>query len=98
MKKVATLIVKGLFVIVLYTGSTFVLSAKGIQTVSEASAAVSPQQVYQYLVARGYKVSNLSQVTGSLDWTAETTKNNKNFLTTVHVVGSEIIGNTDVPI
>ncbi len=97
MKKSSNVIVKAIFVIVLYTVSTLLLSKSGVKTVSEAKAATSSQQVYQYLVSRGYQVYSLVQAKGSSDWDAKIYINGVYSITHIHVVGSSIIDNTDIP-
>ena len=98
MKHSFKILIKGLFIIVLFTGSTIVLSAAGVKTVNEANAAVSNQQVNQYLMERGYQVISLAPVTGykTEDWTAQTVLNGVRYNTIVHVSGTQIvdIGNT----
>lgn len=98
MKNTLKLAVKGLLVIVLFTGSTIALSTFGVKTVNEAKAYVSYEYVYQYLVNRGYQVITLEPVTGSKteDWIAHTVLQGVHYWTTVHVQGSEIIGVSDV--
>lgn len=98
MKKTAKLVLKGLLVIVLFTGSTIALTTIGVKAVNEAKAAVSYEQVYKYLTDRGYVVNTLDLVDGrGPDWVAKTVLNGINYNTTVHVQGDEIVGNTDVP-
>lgn len=92
MKTITQKLIKGLLVIVLFTGVSVALSTAGVQTVSEAKAAgvgggvaqgsagnasqVSANTVYQYLVNRGYSVQSLSQICGSTNWRAYTTAAN----------------------
>lgn len=99
MKNTAKLVLKGLLVIVLFTGSSLALSTVGVKSVSEAKAAVSYQQVYQYLVNRGYTVITLNPIDQSKgsNWIAHTILNGIHYWTTVHVSGNEIIVTTDVP-
>jgi hypothetical protein len=89
MKTITQKLIKGLLVIVLFTGVSVALSTTGVQTVSEAKAAgaggsavggpagqagqVSASAVYQYLVSKGYTVQSLNQICGSLNWKAYTT-------------------------
>ena len=99
MKKVAKLVLKGLLVIVLFTGSSIALSTTGVKSVNEANAA-SYQQVYDYLKLRGYVVITLNPVSpdkGS-NWIAHTVLNQVHYWTTVYVSPTgEIVGHTDVP-
>jgi len=99
MKNTVKLVVKGLLVIVLFTGSTIALSTFGVKTVNEAKAYVSYEYVYQYLLNRGYEVITLEPVVGpkTEDWIAHTVKQGVHFWTTVHVSGTQIIGISDVP-
>ena len=99
MKNTAKLLLKGLFVIVLFTGSSIALSTTGIKSVSEAKAAVSYQQVYQYLVNRGYTVVTLNPVDQSKgsNWIAHTILNGVHYWTTVYVSGDEIASVISVP-
>jgi hypothetical protein len=89
MKTITQKLIKGLLVIVLFTGVSVALSTTGVQTVSEAKAAgagggalggpagqagqVSASAVYQYLVSKGYTVQSLNPICGSLNWKAYTT-------------------------
>lgn len=84
--------------IVLFTGTSIALSTAGVRTVNEAKAAVSYDQVYQYLVNRGYTVVTLEPVSGAKEtnWIAHTIKNNVHYWTTVYVSGNQIINSTDV--
>lgn len=85
MKKITLNLVKGLLVIVLFTGVSVVLSATGVQTVSEASAKVigAPQgpagqsgqsltaaKVSQYLTSKGYDVYSVTPIAGTGKWRA----------------------------
>ena len=98
MRNVAKSIVKGLFVIVLFTGGSIALSTTGVKAVNEASAAVSSQQVTQYLVGLGYQVIALAPTKGSLDWDAHTSKGGIEYRTHIYVVGTQIVDHTDVPL
>ena len=97
MKQIAKSILKGLLVIVLFTGGSVVLSTAGVKSVSEAKAAVTGDQVNDYLVGLGYEVLDMKEKAGSEDWECHTYRNGVYYLTTVHVRGSEIIDHTDVP-
>ena len=99
MKNTAKLLLKGLLVIVLFTGTTIALSTIGVKSVNEAKAAVSYQQVNTYLINNGYTVVTLNPISGSKggDWIAHTIKNQIHYWTTVDCNGTEIIGQTDVP-
>lgn len=100
MKNAVKLVLKGLFVIVLFTGLSITLSTVGVKSVSEAKAAASYQQVYQYLNNNGYTVVTLNRVKdqSSLDWISHTIKNGIHYWTTVHVLGNQIIDHTDIPL
>lgn len=99
MKNTAKLVLKGLLVIVLFTGSTIALSTIGVKSVSEAKASVSYEQVYKYLVSKGYEVITLDPISGSKgpDWIAHTIKNGIHYWTTVVVEGEQIVTTNDVP-
>ena len=99
MKNTTKLVLKGLLIIVLFTGVSISLSTTGVKSVNEANAAVSYQQVYQYLVNNGYQVITLNPITGykTEDWIAHTVKNQIHYWTTVDVNGNAIIGVLDVP-
>jgi len=99
MKRTANFLLKGLIVIVLFTTTNIGLSSVGVNAVSEAKAAVSYQQVYQYLVSRGYEVVSLKPITSyrTEDWVSHTILNGIHYMTTIHVQGNEIIVTTDVP-
>src|SRR4051812_3720486 len=74
MKRSLKALVRGLLVIVLFTGSAITLSTAGVGTVSEANAAVSTQQVYQYLTSRGYQVLSMAETPekANEDWICQT--------------------------
>lgn len=97
MKHIAKSILKGLFVIVLFTGGSIALTANGVNTVSQVNAATS-NQVYEYLIANEYTVLSLEPKQGTkYDWTARTILNGRAFLTTIYCDATHIIGNNDVP-
>lgn len=98
MKRTANFLLKGLLIIVLFTTTAIGLSSIGVNTVSEAKAAVSYQEVYQYLVNRGYEVITLNPIVGykTENWIAHTILNGRHYMTTIYVQGNEIIGTTDV--
>jgi hypothetical protein len=97
MKQISKAVLKGLLVIVLFTGGSIVLSTTGVKTVSEANAATY-SQVYNYLVAHGYQVNSLVPKQGTpYDWTANTLKNGISYITTVNCTETEVWGNSDVP-
>jgi hypothetical protein len=111
MKKITLNLVKGLLVIVLFTGVSVALSTTGVQTVSEAHAGVgsgavqgpagqagqvSAAAVNQYLVSRGYTVQSLTPICGSLNWRAYTiAANGTQYITTVFVQSSQILSSND---
>ncbi|MDF2437995.1 MAG: hypothetical protein K0Q95_2371 [Bacteroidota bacterium] len=97
MRQVVKLVLKGVLLIALFTGGSVVLSTKGIKTVSEANAA-SYSQVNEYLVSHGYTVVSLAPKSGSMDWTAQTSKNLVRYTTTVYCTETSIVGNTDMPL
>lgn len=97
MKQFSKTIIKGLFVIVLFTTGSVALSTSGAKTVNTASAAVGYNQVYEYLISKGYIVNNMAPDPGSkYNWIASTTLNGKNYRTTVYCNSDQIIGNADV--
>lgn len=96
MKKLALNVAKALFVIVLFTTVSVTLSASGVNTVSEAKAAVPYDVVNDYLVNLDYTVVNLREVQGSENWIAHTILNGQHFQTTIFVKGCEIITHEDV--
>jgi hypothetical protein len=98
MKKVSISLLKGLLIIVLFTGTSVVLSTVGVKTVSEAHAAVTETDVNNYLVAHGYYVVTLAPKSGTqYDWLSHTIKNGRHYWTTVHCTAGEIVGHEDVP-
>ncbi|MFL5763811.1 MAG: hypothetical protein ACJ77K_07705 [Bacteroidia bacterium] len=99
MKRSFKALVKGLFIIVLFTGSAITLSTAGVETVSEAKAAVSSQAVYQYLTSRGYQVIDMVETPekANEDWICHTVFHNIQYQTTVYVSGTQITGQVDVP-
>lgn len=97
MKQFSKTLIKGLFVIVLFTAGSVALSTNGAQTVNAASAAIGYNQVFEYLTSKGYTILNLAQDTGTkYNWIAHTILNGREYCTTVYCNSSEIIGNADV--
>ena len=97
MKNIGKFIIKALVVIVLFTGTSIGLSSVGVKSVSEAKAAVSYQQVYAYLVSRGYTVVSLKPYGNSANWMSHTIFDGIHYQTTVLVEGNQIIGVLDSP-
>lgn len=97
MKRISRILLKGLLVIVLFTSTSIVLSTAGVKTTNEAFASVSKYQVYQYLVANGYCVYDLTSVQGTENWVGHTYKGGVYYITTVHVKDSQIIDHEDIP-
>ena len=96
MKNLASSLLKGLLVIVLFTGGSFVLSTTGVKTVNEAQAAVSEAQVIEYLEECGYQVISANPKPNTMeDWICHTIFNGEHRWTTVYVSGSCIVGNAD---
>src|SRR3954465_4301925 len=98
MKNLSKMIVKTLVITGFLTAGTAALSTSGVQTISEARAAVSYQTAYTYLTNHGYTVLSLQETPerANEDWIAHTVKNNVNYTTTVLVSGTSIIGVEDV--
>ena len=98
MKHISKTLLKGLFVIVLFTTGSVVLSTTtGVQTVNTASASIGYNQVYEYLTSKGYTVFTLCPDPGTkFNWIAQTTINGVHYNTTITCTSSEIIGNNDV--
>jgi len=98
MKKLSKMLVKGVFVITLFTGISVTLSTNGIKSVNEAHASASYQQVYSYLSTNGYTVVSLDPIVNlrTEDWTAHTVINSVDYTTQIHVKNSSIIGHEDV--
>lgn len=97
MKNLSKTLVKGLLLITFFTGVTVVLSTSGVKTINEAHAAVSKQQVYAYLVNRGYTVYTITAIQGTNDFICQTQLQGINYWTTVYTDGTSIIGMHDVP-
>ena len=98
MKKLSISLLKGLLVIVLFTGTSIVLHTTGVKTVSEAKAGVSEQEVVDYLEELGYTVISAAPKPNTVaDWICHTILNGTHYWTTVHVQGNNIVGQTDVP-
>lgn len=97
MKRISKAVLKGLLVVILFTGGSIALSTTGVNTVSEANAATY-NQVYEYLLTRDYTVVTLEPKQGTeFDWLAHTIKNGVHYWTTVYCTESSIVGNADVP-
>ena len=97
MKNLSKTLVRGLLVIVLFTGISVGLSTSGIKTINEAHAAVSKQQVNSYLVNRGYTVYSINPIQNTTNFICQTKLNGINYWTTVYTDGTNIIGIYDVP-
>jgi hypothetical protein len=98
MKRSLKALFRGLLVIVLFTGSAITLSTAGVETVSEAKAAVSAQAVCQYLTSRGYQVISYCETPekANEDWICHTVLQGIHYTTTVYVEGTQIIGHGDI--
>lgn len=96
MKQSTKFFIKALLVIVLFTTGSIALSTVGIKSVSEAKAAVSQQQVIQYLTAKGYTVITMAPYKGTADWIGHTILNGRDYMTHVYVTDNQIVGNEDV--
>lgn len=97
MKQFVKTALKGLLIIVLFTGGSIALSTMGAKTVNTASAATY-NQVYEYLVARGYTVISLCpQTDGKYDWQAVTIKHDITYNTIIYCTATSIVTNTDTP-
>ena len=98
MKRLSKNLVKSLTVITLFTAAAVTLSTSGVPAISEAHATANASQVNSYLTGCGYTVYSETPITWyrTDDWQANTTKNGVNYITTVHVSGSNIIGHEDV--
>lgn len=98
MKKLSTSLLKGLLVIILFTGTSIVLHTTGVKTVSEAKAAVSEQEVVDYLEELGYTVVSAAPKPNTIaDWICNTILNGHHYSTTVIVQGTNIVGTCDSP-
>jgi len=99
MKQIAKSVLKGLFIVILFTGGSVALSTTGANTVSAANATVSANQVYQYLTEYGYTVMSCEPKPATkFDWTAHTIIGGRYFITTIHCNGQTIIGTDDSPL
>lgn len=97
MKQFSKAVLKGLLIIVLFTGGSIALSTTGVKTVSEAKAATY-NQVYEYLLSKGYTVNSLAPKQGTqYDWTANTVKNGNLYITTIYCTENSIVGHADYP-
>lgn len=98
MKQIAKTVLKGLLVIILFTGGSLVLSTSGVKTVNEAKAATY-NQVYEYLIANGYTVLSLEPNPGAsrYEWLAHTIKGGKEYSTSIFCTETSVTGHTDVP-
>jgi hypothetical protein len=95
MKKLLVNLLKGLLVVILFTGTSVLLfSTADVKTVNEAQANVNETQVIDYLEECGYKVVACSPKPNTVsDWTARVVSgNNRQYNVIVHVSGDEIVG------
>src|SRR5471030_2619734 len=99
MKQSFKILIKGLLVIVLFTGSSIALSTGGVKTVNEADAAISTQQIWNYLVNHGYIVYSVNSISGTNNFICSTQLQGVNYSTTVYTDGvNKIIEVTNQPI
>ncbi len=98
MKRISSILLKGLLVIVLFTCASVVLNTSGVKTVNEACASLSQTDIYKYLLEQGFEVYDLHQQQGTENWIARTRMNGIYYNTTVHVKGDEIIDHEDIPL
>ena len=90
MKHLLKNLIKGLLVIVLFTGSTIALTSAGVKTVSEANATtcqVTTQQVWNYLTNHGYIVYSVVLISGTNNFACTTQLQGVNYNTTVYTDG-----------
>ena len=98
MKQSFKILIKGLLVIVLFTGSSIALSTGGVKTVNEADAAISTQQVWNYLVNHGYTVYSVNPISGTNNFICSTQLQGINYWTTVYTDGvNKVIQIESVP-
>ncbi|MBL7883085.1 MAG: hypothetical protein JNL69_03390 [Bacteroidia bacterium] len=97
MKTKLNLFAKVALALILFTGTAFTLSVNNVSVVSEAKAAVSEQDVYNYLICRGYQVITLNPLVGSkFNWVAHTVKNDIHYTTTIYCNSEIVIGHEDI--
>jgi hypothetical protein len=96
MKQISKILVRVAVVIVLFTGTTLTLSTAGVQTVSEAKAAVKSEDVTNYLTGLGYEIIDLKPIEGTDNWESHTILDGVYYLTTVYVRGTAIVDHADV--
>jgi hypothetical protein len=102
MKKVFTNVLKGLLVIILFTGTSVVLFTSDVRTVSEAQAQegqshsqafVTEAQVIEYLEEYGYEVVSCSPKPNTIgNWVAHTILDGKHYHIVIAVSGNNIVG------
>ncbi len=113
MKKITLNLVKGLLVIVLFTGVSVAISTTGVQTVNTANAGtgyagsgsagqasqVSSTSVNQYLVGHGYSsIQNLSIVSNTSWQAIVTNANGIQCRVSIFTQSTQIIGCNEVAI
>lgn len=94
MKKLLVNLLKGLLVVILFTGTSVLLfTTADVKTVNEAQANVDETQVIDYLEECGYQVVGCSPKPNTVsDWTARVVSGNRQYNVIVHVSGNEIVG------
>ena len=98
MKKLVTNVLKGLLVIILFTGTSVVLFTTGVNTVNEAQANVSEAQVIEYLEECGFQVISCNPKANSMgDWVANTIFEGRHYPVVVHVSENGIVGHEIIP-
>jgi len=98
MKHIGKTLLRALLFVVLFSSLTLVLSTAGVTIVSEAKAEVKSSDVILYLENLGYTIRTIRPVEDNEDWECTTTLNGHNYLTIVHVEGTEIIDHEDISI
>ena len=85
MKKIGLIFLKGLFIMILFAGTSVTLAAKGLGTVNSNFTAVTGSTVVQYLESIGYQVFQVIPIYGTNNWIAITRDSNgKYWITTVY--------------
>lgn len=97
MKKLSSILLKGVIVIVLFIGGSVVLSTTtGVKTVNEAQASVSEAEVVMYLEELDYEVISADPKPNTVcDWICHTIRGGHHYWTTVYVSGGNIVDNQD---
>jgi len=97
MKTLLTNLLRGLLVVILFTGTSVVLFTTDVKIVSEAQANVGEAEVIEYLEYCGYQVISVTPKENTIsDWKAQVYADGVYSIVIVNVTGNNINGHENV--